>query len=603
MVSKRNFFAITIIMAITFFLFQFLNIAKERWNNYEVNSYAQETETLADKNSVYESQDNSIVYIGKSQRDSIGKVVENWGRYMKKGVVYYPSLQDMDDALANEENATPQMVILNPKAVNWEDAHETELLQNVVEKGINLIFSELPDVKVLKASKELQSLIGIQKIKSESTTVKGIQLYEGFLLGGETIYQAQTKKEKKNQDMELTFPWFGLESGTKVYMKGIPKDKTLKSEEYPVVIWRKSYGNAYVFAINGNYMKDATGLGLLTGMLSEMNAYTIYPVVNAQNLIIANYPGFAEENNETMQKMYSQSVRGVFRDIVWPTITAVHERNNMGLSFMMAPQFDYSDENQPNAKDLRYYMKIMNEEKAEAGLSGDTKSNTSIREKLKADEKFIAGEMPDFKISSFYQGNLSESEVEKALQQSVLQNVCTVVKKQDGKSDLLDYENEDVTSQKAVVDGFEHTYRQDFMVKSIETSLGYSSILADMSQVVYPEGEKDGWEKLSEKFSANTNTYWKKFQDFDATTVSECDKRIRNFLALSYKEERKNDIITLTKEGVDDPVWFILRTHNEEIDQIGGGSYKEIEDGVWLIQADSDTVILKMKSSEEQKYY
>lgn len=403
--------------------------------------------------------------------------------------------------------------------------------------------------------------------------------------------------------MELNFPWFELQSGTKVYMKGIPKDKTLKAEEYPVIIWRKSFENAYVFAVNGNYMQDATGLGLLTGMYGEMSSYSIYPVVNAQNLVIANYPGFAEENDVTMEKMYSQSVRGVFRDIVWPTITAVHERNNMGLSFMVAPQLDYADQKEPLAKDLRYYLKEINEEKAEAGLSGDTVSNTGIVKKLKEDEAFIGKEMPDFQIASFYQGDLSNAEMERALGQPVLENVCTVIKRQDGKSDLIGYANENVTSQKATVDGFEHTYSQDFRVKSIETSLGYSSILTDMSQVVYPESEDDGWEKLSEKFAANTETYWKKFQDFDGTTVSECDKRIRNFLSLSYTEERKNDIITLEKESTEGSSWFILRTHNEEIDKIVGGSYKEIEEDVWLIQADSNTVAIKMKSSETQKYY
>lgn len=603
MVSKRNFLTITIIMAITFFLFQFLNIAKERWNDYEVNSYVSDTEELSGESTAYQPDENTIVYVGKSQNDPVGNVVANWTYYIKKGMGYYQSLQLLSDALASENADVPQMAVINPDAVEWEDIHETELLQSFVEKGINLIFSELPDVKILEENGELRSLLGIQKIKSESTTVKGIHLYEGFLLGGETIYQAETKEDKKNQDMELTFPWFGLEGATKVYMKGIPKDKTLKAEEYPVIIWRKSYGNAYVFAVNGSYMEDATGLGLLTGMLSETNSYTIYPVVNAQNLVIANYPGFAEENDAVMEKMYSQSVRGVFRDIVWSTITAVHERNNMGLSFMVAPQLDYADQKEPLAKDLRYYLKEINEEKAEAGLSGDTVSNTGIVKKLKEDEAFIGKEMPDFQIASFYQGDLSNAEMERALGQPVLENVCTVIKRQDGKSDLIGYANENVTSQKATVDGFEHTYSQDFRVKSIETALGYSSILTDMSQVVYPESEDDGWEKLSEKFAANTETYWKKFQDFDGTTVSECDRRIRNFLSLSYTEERKNDIITLEKESTEGSSWFILRTHNEEIDKIVGGSYKEIEEDVWLIQADSNTVAIKMKSSETQKYY
>ena len=36
---------------------------------------------------------------------------------------------------------------------------------------------------------------------------------------------------------------------------------------------------------------------------------------------------------------------------------------------------------------------------------------------------------------------------------------------------------------------------------------------------------------------------------------------------------------------------------------MGGGSYKKLEEGVWLIKADSNSVILKLKSSEKQKYY
>ncbi len=602
MVSRRNFFAITIIMAITFFLFQFLNIAKEKWNDYETNSYVEAKDELAGKDDMYQADSQEVIYVGDADA-SIGSVVADWGIYMKKGVQSYTSVSEMSRKEQFGTSEEKKMVVIESADVNWENENEIAYLKECVENGYNLIFSSLPDIQVLKSNKDVRSLLGIQDIKKESTTVKGLQLYEGFLIGGETIYQADTKEEKKKQDMELTFPWLSLESGTKVYMKGIPKDKSLKPEEYPVVIWRKSYGKAYVFAVNGSYMEDATGLGMLTAMLSEMNSYTIYPVVNAQNLVIANYPGLAEENDEVMQEMYSQSVRGVFRDIVWPTITSVYERNNMGLTFMLSPQLDYEDHVTPIEKDLRYYLKNINEETAEAGLSGDSVSNTSIQEKLKADESLVRSEMPEYQFSSFYQGELSEAETKTALRQPLLNSVKTVVKKYDGESDLIGYENQNVTSQKAVIDGFEHTYRQDFRMRSIETALGYSSVLADMSRVVYPESEKDGWEKLSEKFSANTNTYWQKFEDFDGTTVSECDDRIRNFLSLEYKDERKNDIITMEKKGVDGTAWFILRTHNEEIDKIVGGSYKKIEDDVWLIQADSNTVVMKMKSSDEKKYY
>ena len=48
MVSRRNFVAITIIMAIVLFLLQGLNVAREKLNYYYTNAYANDKETLAD---------------------------------------------------------------------------------------------------------------------------------------------------------------------------------------------------------------------------------------------------------------------------------------------------------------------------------------------------------------------------------------------------------------------------------------------------------------------------------------------------------------------------------------------------------------------------
>ena len=48
MVSRRTFAAITMLMAIILFLFQGLNLAKEKLNHYEKNAYAAEKEDLED---------------------------------------------------------------------------------------------------------------------------------------------------------------------------------------------------------------------------------------------------------------------------------------------------------------------------------------------------------------------------------------------------------------------------------------------------------------------------------------------------------------------------------------------------------------------------
>ena len=42
-------------MAIVFFLFQLLNMAKASWNNYQTNAFVQDTEALPDCSSVYQA--------------------------------------------------------------------------------------------------------------------------------------------------------------------------------------------------------------------------------------------------------------------------------------------------------------------------------------------------------------------------------------------------------------------------------------------------------------------------------------------------------------------------------------------------------------------
>ena len=84
MVSRRNFFAITIVMGIIFFLFQFSNIAKESWNHYEENSYVMDKKDLPTDRTVYQAGQNgktaaeSVVYIGKDPNSSCAEVVSDW---------------------------------------------------------------------------------------------------------------------------------------------------------------------------------------------------------------------------------------------------------------------------------------------------------------------------------------------------------------------------------------------------------------------------------------------------------------------------------------------------------------------------------------------
>lgn len=100
-------------------------------------------------------------------------------------------------------------------------------------------------------------------------------------------------------------------------------EANVKNEDLPTLIWRNGMDNGSVFAVVGDYLKDSSASGLLDGMLAEASDYTIYPIVNAQNLSMVDFPVFADENSGEIQRLYSQRTTGMVRDIMWPSLISI----------------------------------------------------------------------------------------------------------------------------------------------------------------------------------------------------------------------------------------------------------------------------------------
>lgn len=605
MVSRRNYLTITIVMFIVFFMFQFTNVVLESWKGFEENPYARKREELFTKGTAYEmgkeedegtgaASREGIIYIG-DENGAAGKTVYNWAVYTKRSFNVYGSVAEYDAASVQ----FPKFLVLDAANIDWQQAGVSASLSEYIKKGVNLIFSSLPEASVIEGNPELKELLGIKRIKETETTVTGLRLLEGFLLGGEARYQTKDKEEAaKRQDMELTFPWYILASDTEVYLQGLPKGN-MDEKDYPAVIWGNKLPEARVFAVNGRYMEDAAGLGLLSAMSSKVKEYEIYPVVNAQNMVVVNYPSLASENEEEMQKYYGQSMQDVLWNIAWPSIVSVYRKNTLGLSCMMSPQYDYGEDNFPSQANLEFYMKRIKEQSAETGLSSESVSDTPIDQKLREDGSFMEKALPDYKFTSFYRGKLTDVETESALESEALEAVRTVVADYDGNSEIIGYQSDSITKQSILSDGTRHTYMEDFRLRSIETALGYTSVRMDVSRGAYPKNDEDEMEKVLSNFSWNIRNYWKNFHSFSGTTVSECDQRIRNFLAVKYTQRRENDEIFLDFTSMDTSAWFVLRTDKEVVTHVENGKSRKIEEGAYLIETSDTHVTIELAPAEE----
>ena len=604
MVSKRKFFSIATMMFVLFFLFQFSMVLRDSRNTYDVNSSLAEKKadgenqwTPSDSNSTTViGTDSSVVFVGNEDGD-MGTAVSRWCTYAKRKLI---SCKSVSTYKADDKNL-PEMMILESE--KYADGDNLTTLETLEKKGVIIVFGCLENAKNIQNNKDLMKFLGIQTVVAEETHLAGVKLFEGLLLGGEVTYNtSKDKEEKKRQDLELDVPWYQVGSGTKTYMVGLLDEKTgknVENQDLPTIIWRNGIDYGSVFAVVGDYMKDSTALGLLDGMRAEALQYTIYPIVNAQNLSMVNFPVFADENNDEMLKLYSQSVTGIARDIMWPALISVVEKSDMKMTCFIQPQADYTDDIEPKSGNLEFYLKQMKEQNAEAGISLEYQKLDKAEDKVIKDTEFFENEKINYRFGAAFAKEKDLKGILKDTDSGFLGDVGTLVCDYTENQPVVSYYSDSVTLQTVTSDGMNYAYSDDIRMRSIQTALGYTNVMLDMYDIFWPQEKTDRWEVMQKRFSSNLLTYWKNFRDFDSTTLSESNARIRTFLNLAYSQSREDNTITLQSSEVGS--WFILRTHGEEIDEIDGGSQTEIEADAYLICAEDTTVKIRLK--EQELYY
>ena len=611
MVSRRKFISMTMMMVVLLFMFQLTQAVKDMENEYNVNTYA--GESILDESSAWQLnggvvenvsfdkvKEHTYVALLGSRDTQLGSIAQQWCVYTKRNLREYASVEDLNEI----KRKKPEVLVIDSEYVNFKA--EADDLLKLAESDISMVFCNLPDADVIANSKNLRELLGIQKVQADEVELQAIKLFPGFLLGGEKVYQVQQEDDVKRQDLDMTVPWYVAFGGTKTYMVGLIEDETVKNEYLPALIWRNSHEDAKIFAVNGDYMYDSTGIGILDAMMAELHDYELYPVVNAQNLTVANYPGFAEENTDEMKRRYSRTQRSLFQDIMWPAFASVSGKTHLHETLFFMAQGDYADDREPSDADYVFYLKEIKENEAEAAVSLENRAQTvQLEEKVARDNDFYSQANDGYVFTAGYAGEAQavEALVEQMQDKESFCGIKTLVQKYDATEPLLSYADENITLQSTTSNGLDYTFSQDLRMRSLQTALGYSNILLDMYEVAWPDDENDSWEKVYDAFSRNVNTFWKPFEDFEKTALSESDKRVRNMMGISYTDRRENDVIYMQVQNMPDEAWFILRTHGESVAEISGAEALELEDGAYLLKITGSVVRIQLELAEGPYFY
>ena len=611
MLSKRNFGMMMTIILVILILFLSSAVLREYYNeNHSADSewVKRSEETKETKDSKNSEKNWHIIYIGK-QDTGYYESIQEWCTYRKAEFEEYSETKKaLKKAEAYEKE---NMYLLISGSVLEKDTETvSDSLISYVEAGGKIIFCSLPDYLVIAKSETLKNLLGIQQLRAKTVTLQEIWLYGGFLLGGETCYSFDELQDPDRIDMEREIPWYDISSRTKTYMVGFIKaeeqtKQELHNEDMPAIIWRCNTGEGSVFAVNGDYMEGKSTLGILDAMVYESQNYALYSIVNAQNLSVTGFPDLTKENEKKFAEVYGFDSKQFCQNIVWPDLVSVAQDGDWKITAYLAKKQDNVSKEDADVKSLVDYLKYFNEESAEAGISLGRMNDTDIQKSLEADKQEIEKQDITYPFSGAYIRSENEEQLSKLVKDEKLKifsDVRTICKAYDEEQPVFSWLTDWITTQAITMNGYQYTYKDDFRLKSIQTTLGYSNVQVDLYQLIWPQEREDEWEVVSEKLASNISTYWNPFSVFEKTTITESDTRVRRFLNESVTSDRKADQISIKVENFNEDAWMMLRTHGEKIDSMKNGSWEKIEDDAYLLHLTSSQATVTLKSDTELYY-
>ncbi|MEQ2534215.1 DUF2194 domain-containing protein [Lachnospira hominis (ex Hitch et al. 2024)] len=602
MLSKRVYFTVSALMMLVLFMFQFSGIIRKKYNNFDENKYAVSEKNdlnnnnvftvLTDEDKVVKSISGYIVYIGDINTKT-GNTVYEWCNYTKRNLLVYKTVSQYHRY--NEKY--PDAVLIDSDYVNIDSDIDTFSL--LTDYGINLVFCTLPSYSAISENQRFEQLCGISPHR-ESVNASGLKLYSGFLFGGEAWYTKENDPDGKFQNMKLTMPWYNTSNATKTYMSAVVESEDgskIDNEDQPAVIWRKSHDHAYVFCINGDYIKDISGMGILTAIMSESKDLDIYPVVDSQSVIVNNFPMFSFENDDAVEKYYLRNTSSLLENVIWPDISNLAESTGARFTFMAAPQINYSDNNLVSVREMDYFFRLFSEISSEAGLTTTRDDATSIDEKLTADAGIFSNYLSNYKFTSII---ARKDELENVLssKNSLIDDVNTIVTdSQDyGGTKLFSYVNDNVINVECPVTSDKYTYSDDFRQRCFQTALAYTNIEFNMTGVCNPDDEKELWNEEIKSKSTALTSYMKNSKMFTKCSISQADKRIREFMAADYSYKQNSSYVSLDITGAQDTTRFIVRLRTGEVENVSGAVCTKVEKGVYLITAQSKHVEMTIKT-------
>ena len=245
-----------------------------------------------------------IVLYGEEENSA---ATENICEMLDELKIEYIAKSTMEQFSDKQREAAKVMLVTTSSVAEAGDA--SELLRVVEEEGKQIFFTSFSIGEELD---EMEKEIGVLR-QNGTQKVDGMIVFEGLFVQGMVYY------EELPMEVDDVF----LDASCTKMIREREEEDTKKQEELIPLLWKKNYGEGKIYVANGPFFEEKSGIGILTGVLSDMKDVFAYPVVNSKSVLMDYYPEYQDLDMEMISNNYNRTAAAFYRDIIWPAMDKI----------------------------------------------------------------------------------------------------------------------------------------------------------------------------------------------------------------------------------------------------------------------------------------
>ncbi|MBQ7328681.1 MAG: DUF2194 domain-containing protein [Oscillospiraceae bacterium] len=479
-----------------------------------------------------------------------------------------------------------------------------------VQEGGNVYFPLTIDQNAYSSA--IENKLGIEA-SYEYTLVDHIYVDGDFMVGGGKAFAVPDAYESA-RTVQLS------PKTTKIYAR--------EGDEQGVpLIWEAAYGKGK-FVVNNFGMCDKAYRGFFAASLSLFGEVSLYPVINGSTFYLDDFPSQIPSGNSTyITRDFGTTIRDFYINIWWPDMMNLSDKYGLKYTGLAIECYDDAVDGttdaQPDTGTFLNFGNMLLRKGGELGYHGYNHQPLALGNKdykdiydyktwqdMEAMEKafghlvdFCDELFPDVKMAVYVPPSnlLAEEGKQMLLQEFPQVTTLSGIYLPDDALDfalLQEYEVDEngVVDQPRIISGCDI---DDFMTMGAFSELNMHYVnnhFTHPDDSLDPErGAELGWKELKNRFDSYLSWLYTSAPNLRNFTGTEFSAAVQRFAAVIPEMQVQDHEMVLRIDNFYDDAQFLVRFNEKEPGTVTGGKLTRLAGDLYLLEADRDTVTVRLK--------